>query len=346
MKAVCYVEPGKITVEDRPKPGIEEATDAVVKVTTAAICGSDLHFYHGRIPGMTRGGIVGHEMIGIVEAAGKDVRYVKPGDRVVVSDFAVCGTCWYCRRRSFVNCTSARAFGYGEAFGNLPGGQAEFVRVPFADVTLGIPPASLSDEQALFAGDILVTGYACAKNANIRTGDTVVVIGCGPVGILAQMCAQLHGPARVLAVDMVESRLQLAKEIGSIPIDARDGDVGKRVKEMTGGRGADAVMEAVGNEATLASTFTMVRPKGTISVVGVFIEPAATLPVGQAFFGEFTLRFGLGDSPRDREEVFALTEAGRLNPARIISHRLKLDEAPRGYEMFDRKEAFKVILMP
>lgn len=218
--------------------------------------------------------------------------------------------------------------------------------MPFADTTLGVPPASLSDEQALFAGDILVTAYTCARNAQIQPGDTVVVVGCGPVGILAQMCAFLYGPARVLAVDMVPERLALAKEIGSVPIDARSEDVAARVREFTDGRGADAVMEAVGSEAALASTFGLVRPKGTISVVGVFVEPSASLPVGRAFFGEFTLRFGIGDSPRYRDEVFALTAAGRLKPERIVSHRLKLEEAPRGYEMFDRKEAFKVVLRP
>lgn len=160
------------------------------------------------------------------------------------------------------------------------------------------------------------------------------------------MCAQLYGPAQVLAVDMVDSRLKLAGEIGSVPIDARQGDVGQRVKEITGGRGADAVMEAVGNEAALASTFTMVRPKGTISVVGILVEPTATLPVGQAFFGEFNLRFGLGDSPRYRDEVFALAETGRLRPERIITHRMSLEEAPKAYQMFDQKEAFKIVLTP
>jgi threonine dehydrogenase-like Zn-dependent dehydrogenase len=346
MKAVCYVETRKVAVEDKPKPSIQEPTDALVKITTAAICGSDLHIYHDRMPGFTKGVVLGHEMMGIVEDAGKDVRGIKAGDRVVISDLAACGTCWYCRRRMFVNCVALAGFGTGPLFGNLAGGQAEYVRVPFADVNAGIPPATLSDEQALFAGDILVTGYTCAKNANIQTGDTVVVIGCGPVGILTQMCAQLYGPARVFAVDMVESRLQMAKSIGSIPINAKEGDVGPRIKEMTGFRGADAVMEAVGNEAALSSAFTMVRPKGTISVVGVFVEPTANLPVGQAFFGEFNLRFGLGDSPRYREEVFALTESGRLDPARIISHRMKLEDGPKGYEMFDKKEAFKVILNP
>lgn len=346
MKAVCYIEPGKVAVEDKPRPSISEGTDAIVKVSTTAICGSDLHLYHGRIPGMTKGFVVGHEVIGIVEDAGKDLRHIKAGDRVVVADLVACGTCWYCRRRMFVNCVKTGVFGYGEILGNLPGGQADYMRVPFADTTLGIAPAALSDEQALFAGDILVTGYVCAKNANIQTGDTVVVIGCGPVGILTQMCAQLYGPARVLAIDMVDSRLQFAKEIGSIPIDAKKGDVGQQVKELTEGRGADAVMEAVGNEAALASAFTMVRPKGTVSVVGVFVEPTANLPVGQAFFGEFTLRFGIGDSPRYREEVFALTEAGRLDPTRIISHHMSLEDAPKGYQMFDKKEAFKIILQP
>ena len=195
MKAVCFVDKGRVAVEDRPRPSIQDATDAVVRITKTAICGSDLHFYHGRIP-MAPGFVVGHEMLGIVEDVGIDVRTLKAGDRVVVSDIAACGSCWFCRRRYFVNCVQSKIFGYGERAGNLPGGQADFVRVPFADTTCGLPPPGLSDERALFVGDILVTGYTCAKNAGIQPGDTVVVIGCGPVGMFAQMCARLYGPAR------------------------------------------------------------------------------------------------------------------------------------------------------
>ena len=346
MKAVCFVDKGRVAVEDRPPPSIQDATDAVVRITKTAICGSDLHFYHGRIP-MAPGFVVGHEMLGIVEDVGKDVRTLKAGDRVVVSDIAACGSCWFCRRRYFVNCVQSKIFGYGERAGNLPGGQADFVRVPFADTTCGLPPPGLSDERALFVGDILVTGYTCAKNAGIQPGDTVVVIGCGPVGVFAQMCARLYGPARVIAVDMVPSRLALAQEMGSIPIDGSDAKAARtKIRELTEGRGADAVMEAVGIEASLQSAFFMVRPKGTISVVGAFSDRSVGLPAAHAFNGEWTLRFGLGDSARYREEVFALIEGGKLDPERIISHRMKLEEAPRGYEMFDRREAFKIILTP
>jgi len=345
MKAVCFVEKGRVAVEDRPRPNIQEPTDAVVRITKAAICGSDLHFYHGRLP-MNPGFVIGHEMLGIVEDVGREVHGVKAGDRVVVSDLVACGSCWYCRRRYFVNCVSTQTFGGGEKMGNLPGGQADFVRVPFADTTCGLAPAGLSDEQALFVGDILVTGYTCAKNAAIQPGDTVVVVGCGPVGMFAQMCARLYGPACVIAVDMVPSRLALAKEMGSIPVDGSDPKAARKtILELTDGRGADAVMEAVGVESALQTACMLVRPKGTISIVGAF-SGAVAVPAPRALFGEWTIRFGLGDSPRYRDEVFALIAGGRLQPERIISHRMKLEDTPRGYEMFDRREAFKIVLTP
>ena len=345
MKALCLVDKGRVAIEDRPRPTIEQPTDAVVRVTKTAICGSDLHFYHGKVP-VQPGFVLGHEILGVVEDAGKDVHVVKPGDRVVVSDLVACGTCWFCQRRYFVNCVKTQTFGGGEKMGNLPGGQADFVRVPFADTTCGVPPASLSDEQAIFVGDILVTGYTCAKNANIQPGDTVVVIGSGPVGIFAQTCAQLYGPARVIAVDMVPARLEMAKAVGSIPIEGSDAKaVRKQVREMTDGRGADAVLECVGHESAINTAFMVTRAKGTISVVGVHAG-ALGLPVAFALTLEWNLRFGMGDSPRYRDEMFALIASGKLDPTRIISHRMKLEDAPKGYEMFDKREAFKIVMTP
>lgn len=346
MKAVCFVEKGRVAVEDKPKPSIQDSTDAIVKITKAAICGSDLHFYHGRIP-IPAGFIVGHEMLGIVEDAGKDVRGLKPGDRVVVADLVACGSCWYCRRRMFVNCSNKRTFGMGEMLGNLSGGQAEYTRVPFADTTCGLAPKGLTDEQALFVGDILVTGYTGAKNADIHPGDTVVVTGCGPVGMLAQMCARLYGPANVIAVDMVPARLEMAKRYGAIPVDASDPKAArKRVKELTDGRGADSVIEAVGGEAAFQSACFYSRPRGTISAIGAQSDRSIGFPAAYAFDGEWTIRFGVGDSPRYREEVFALIENGKLDPASIISHRMKLEDAAGGYEIFDKREAFKIVLEP
>jgi threonine dehydrogenase-like Zn-dependent dehydrogenase len=346
MKATCFVEPGRVAIEDRPRPSIEEPTDALVKITNTAICGSDLHFLHGKIP-MAPGFVLGHEILGVVEDVGREVRALRPGDRVVVSDMAACGSCWFCRRRYFVNCLQSKTFGGGETMGNLPGGQADFVRVPFADTTCGIPPAGMSDEQALFVGDILVTGYTCAKNGDIEPGDTVVVVGCGPVGIFTQMCARLYGPARVIAVDMVPARLALAKELGAIPVDGSDPRAArKQIRDLTAGRGADVALEAVGGEAPFQSAGMFVRPKGRISIVGVSGRTTIGLMAAHALFGEWTIRFGVGDSPRYREEVFALIENGRLDPQRIITHRMKLEDAPRAYEMFDRREAFKVVLTP
>ncbi len=346
MKAVCFVELKKVAVEDRPKPTIQDPTDAIVKITKSAICGSDLHFYHGRIP-VEPGFVVGHEMLGTVEDVGKGVRGIKPGDRVVVSDIVGCGECWYCRRRYFTNCVKKKIFGMGVKLGNLWGGQAEYVRVPWADTSCGIPPEKVSDEQALFAGDILVTGYTGARNGGIQPGDTVVVVGCGPVGLLAQMCARLYGPAQVIAVDMVPARLAMAKELGAIPVDATDGKAARgRVKELTEGRGADVTIEAVGGEAPLNAACFFTRPKGTISVIGAHSDRAIQFPAVFAFDSEWTIRFGAGDSPRYRDEMFALLEAGQIHPEKIVSHRMSLEDAPKGYEIFDRREAFKILLNP
>jgi len=218
VKAVTFQDTGDFRVEDVPKPSIKGASDVLLRVTLGAICGSDLHIYHGHTP-INPGAVIGHEFTGVVEEVGPEVRRFRPGDRVVASFFTACGHCHLCRRGWFAQCVNKGTFGHGEYFGDLGGGQAEWVVVPLADHTLEPIPDGMSDEQAIFVGDILATGFFGAERAQIKPGDAVAVIGAGPVGLMATMCAGLFGPARVFVVDMVESRLELAAQLGGIPIN-------------------------------------------------------------------------------------------------------------------------------
>jgi threonine dehydrogenase-like Zn-dependent dehydrogenase len=344
MKAVRWYGTRDVRLEDVPEPSIQSPTDALLRVTTGAICGTDMHPYHGLLPNFVPGTILGHEFIGVVEQVGNGVQRFKPGDRALATDLVADGTCWYCRRGWHWQCVNRTLFGYGPLFGaDVPGGQAQYVRVPFADTVLHHIPDDLQDEQVLFVGDILTTGYVCALNGGIQPGDTVAVVGCGPVGILAQMCARLFGPAQVLGLDMVPNRLQLAERVGSIPIDVRE-DAAAQVKALTDGRGADVVLECVGTEEPLKQALQVVRPKGTISVVGVHIEEAFPWPGGLAFVNELTLRYGVGDAITYGERIIELIRRKRLDPTVIISHRLPLEAAVHGYELFDKREATKVVL--
>src|SRR5947207_5255324 len=233
MKSAVYRGEKQVEVTDVPKASIGNATDALVKVTLAGVCGSDLHIYEGRIPG-TEGWGMGHEFVGVVEDVGPAVRRFKKGDRVVSSFFVACGHCHYCLRGWFNQCVQRGAFGYGEFFGALGGAQADYVTVPLADSTLEVIPDGMSDEQAIFVGDILATGFFAAERAEIKPGDTVAVVGAGPVGLMAIMCAQLFGPARVFVVDMVDSRLEFAQGMGAIPINAQETHPGEADKGANG----------------------------------------------------------------------------------------------------------------
>ncbi len=349
MKAVIFHGKGDVRVETLPDPTIEQPGDAIVKITTSAICGSDLHPYHGRV-GVGDVFPIGHEFVGIVEAVGPDVRGVRPGDRVVAPFSVSCGTCYYCRNRLPSQCatTGRGVFGMGKRRGSFPGAQAEYIRVPFAGHMLEPFAPGLHDEQMIFLADILPTGYFCAENGGIRPGDTVALFGCGPVGLCALMAAQLFGPAQVLAVDRVPYRLAMAKALGALPIDTGRGDPIAAIQERTGGRGADVALEAVGHESALTSALQAVRPGGTVSVVGVYVEEAYAFPIGQAFVKGVTLRIGTCPARAYIPQLIPLLATGRLDPARLITHRLPLAQAPAGYQIFDRKEenAIKVLLRP
>ncbi len=343
MKAVTFAGIKEVRVADVAEPEIQNPHEAMVKVHTSAICGSDLHLYHGRMEGVEPGTVIGHEYVGVVQAVGSQVTSVRPGDRVVGSFHTACGHCWYCRQKLYSQCVHCCLFGCGTNFGNLAGTQAELAMVPHADFTLHPVPDDLTDEQALFAGDILATAYFCAERGNIRPGDTVAVIGCGPVGLLTIQCAMIFGAARVIALDVVPSRLQMAKDLGADPVNSAEDPI-KAVKAMTGNRGADVVLEAVGNKVTLELAFKLARGFATISAAGVFTEKDLPFPAGRSFAKDLTLRLGMANVPAQFHAVIELLRSGRIDPTTLITDTLSLDEAAHGYDIFDRKEAIKVIL--
>jgi threonine dehydrogenase-like Zn-dependent dehydrogenase len=315
-------------------------------VTRASICGSDLHLYHGTVPALA-GTVIGHECVGVVEDVGGDVRRFRKGDRVIVPGVIGCGDCEPCRRGYVVGCMNQLQKVYGVSL-DLPGAQAEALHVPNADVNLIPTPSDLGDEQVLFLTDILPTGYYGAENAEIRPGTTVAVVGCGPVGLFAIMSAQLFGPARVLAIDRVAHRLEMASRLGAIPIDASRQDPRGAIFDATDGQGADAVIEAVGLAETVQTAFDLVRVGGVVSVVGVLLQPDFPFPMDRAFMKDLTFRIGLVNVPRFVPILLPLVRSGRIDPAALISHRLPLVEGRKAYELFDRKEdgCIKVALTP
>jgi len=349
MKAIALHAPYDVRVDAIPDAAVVDPTDVVVRVSTTAICGSDLHQYHGRVPNLPAGVTLGHEFMGVVEAAGPAVTQVRVGDRVIAPFSISCGTCEWCRMRLPAQCSTTGRAVFGGRFGHTyPGGQAEAVRVPFADFMCERVPAGMADEDAIFLGDILATGYVCAESAGIRPGDTVAVFGAGPVGIFALQAAHLFGPSRVYVVDRVDYRLKLVEELGGIPVNLDAGDPVTQLRGLTGGRGPDAVLECVGHEVPFTQSILSVRAGGTVSSVGVYVEDSIGFPVRDAFFKDLTLRMGICNARNYIAPLLGLVQAGKLQPRRIITHTMRLDEAPRGYRIFDRKEegAIKVMLTP
>jgi threonine dehydrogenase-like Zn-dependent dehydrogenase len=345
MKAATFQGVEEVKVIDVPKPSIHAPDEVLLKVTLGAICGSDLHAYHGRIP-MVAGELLGHEFVGVVEEVGPAVKRFKPGDRVVVSFYTACGHCALCRKGWFNECVNMATFGFGAVLGGLGGGQAEYIVVPLADHTMELIPEGMSDEQAIFVGDILSTGMFAAERAEIHPGDTVAVIGAGPVGLMATMCAQLYGPARVLVVDMVDSRLEIAQELGGTPINPSRAHPVESIAAYTGGIGADSSIEAVGLTATVETAIQCVRGGGTISVVGVPSEFTADFPYYHMWEKSLTFRSGRCNVQKYMRPLLDLIGAGRLKPDMIISHRMKLDQAEEAYRMFAAREATKIVLTP
>jgi threonine dehydrogenase-like Zn-dependent dehydrogenase len=347
MKALVFKDFGAVELADVPKPTIEAPGDALVRVTTTAICGSDLHVLNGRIPGMTPGGILGHEFTGVVEEVSPEVRRFKVGDRVLASFMIPCGKCWYCQRRLFSRCPDQRVFGYGSFLGDVQGAQTEYVRVPNADLTLHAIDPGISDEQVIFAGDIFTTGVDCATEARIESGDSIAVIGCGPVGLMAIQAAKAFNPATIYAVDTVSQRLEMAQTFGAVPIDAGAVHPASYIQDLTGGRGADAVLECVGLMPALLDSLDIVRAGGRISVIGVHSDPELPLPLSLTFVKAIDLKFcGTANIVGRWDDALGMISSGSAHPDEIISHRMKLDEAVRGYELFEKREAMKVVLTP
>jgi len=346
MKAVVYEDVRTVRVGDVPDPVIEDPHDAVVRITTSAICGSDLHFYEGKAP-LSPGDTIGHEGVGVVEEVGEEVERFAPGDRVVIAFDIVCGHCWFCQHGQTSLCDDFRNLGAGPFGGGLGGAQAEKVRVPYADTNLLGIPAGLEDERALFVGDILTTGYYGTAIAGIQPFDTVAVVGAGPVGFFCVQAAQLHGAKAVLSLDMQPDRLALAEKVGAIPIDVRERNPQMAVSELTEGRGADVAIEAVGNISAYETAFEVVRSGGTISVVGMFVSESVEIPLGFYWTRALRLQFaGICPVHAWWERAMAAVVTGKIDPLPIISHVLPLAEAPRGYELFRSHEATKVVLKP
>lgn len=352
MRAVVYRGPGDVRLEDVPEPVIQDPEDAIVRVTTAGICGSDLHVLHGLMPRTEAGNVIGHEFTGMVHAVGSAVSLFRPGDRVVGPAAVWCGRCRACVRGILSACECGAVFGSGPLFGDLQGAQAEYVRVPFADATLQPIPDGLTDEQAIFAGDILSTGYSAVAGLSpgvrgVRRGDTVVVFGSGPVGLCAVASARLLGAERLVAVDLEPCRLAVAARLGAdAVVDASREDVRISVKEITEGWGADYVVEAVGSQEALANAVAVAAPGGIVSVVGVFQQPV-TVNAPRLLARNVALCMGMGDLGR-MNDLLGLIRTGRLDLRPIITHRMKLDDAPRAYELFDGREdgAIKILLNP
>jgi alcohol dehydrogenase len=344
MKALVYGGPGERTWTSVPDPTIEEPTDAVVRIDTTTICGTDLHILKGDVPEVQPGTILGHEAVGTVVEIGDAVTTIAPGDRVLVSCITSCGRCRFCRERRYGLCTG----GGGWIFGHLIDGlQAEFARVPFADTSVYRVPDGLTDEQVLFLADILPTAYECGVlNARIEPGDTVAIVGAGPIGLAIIMTAKLYTPGRIIAIDLAASRLEKALEFGAdVVIDNSTEDALARVMELTDGLGVDAAIEAVGVPETFELCTELIRPGGRVANVGVHGH-SATLHLERLWIRDVLITTGLVDT-FTTPTLLKLIADGRLDPTPFATHRFELDEAEQAYDTFaDAAEtnALKVVL--
>ncbi len=389
MKAVCWHGANDVRVDTVPDPKILNPRDAIIKITSTAICGSDLHIYDGYIPSMESGDILGHEFMGEVVELGSAVKNVQVGDRVVVPFTISCGNCFFCQRDLWSLCDNSNPngwmaekmyghspsglFGYSHMFGGYAGGQAEYARVPFADVGLFKIPEGLTDDQVLFLTDIFPTGYMAAENCHIKPGDTVAIWGCGPVGQFAIKSAYMLGAERVIAFDRVPERLQMAKEQGKAEVlNYEEVDVGEALKEMTGGRGPDACIDAVGMEAhgtdamafydkakqavrletdrptALRQVIVACGKGGHVSLAGVYGGFLDKIPMGAAFNKGLTLKMGQTHVHRYLRPLLERIQNGEIDPSFVITHKMNLEDAPKGYEIFKHKKdnCIKVVLKP
>lgn len=375
MKAIVYEGIKDVKVKNVEDPKIMKADDIIVKVTSTAICGSDLHLVHGMVPNMPKGFIIGHETMGIVEEAGPEVTKVKKGDRVIVPFPISCGHCWYCEHELYSQCDNSNShgavgaiFGYSNTYGGYDGGQAEYLRVPYANVGPTIVPENLTDEQVLFLTDVLPTSYWGVDIGGVKKEDTVVVLGCGPIGLMTIKWLILLGVKRIIAVDYIDYRLAHASGYGVEVINfEQHDDTGEYINEITGG-GADVVIDCVGVDGKM-TTFekieTMlklqggsksaieiatqaVRKGGTVVFVGVYGTRYNMFPLGDFFAKNVTLKMGQCPAQAYVDPILTMIKEGKIDPTDIITHKLSLDEGERAYELFDRKldHCIKVVLKP
>jgi alcohol dehydrogenase len=344
MKALVYHGPEKISLDDVPVPKIIEQDDVIVKVTTSTICGTDIHIWHGGMPEVEAPRILGHEFCGEVVEAGPAVRNVKVGDQCAISCVTQCGECFYCVRGIYSHCTTGSwIFGY-----MIEGCQAEYVRVPHANLVCFKIPDGLTDDDVLFVGDILSTGYMGAENAKIEPGDTVAVMGSGPVGMCAMTTARLWGPARIIAVDMNQSRLDFAVKqgIADMAINSGEVDAVEKIKEVTDGRGADRTIEAVGAKGTYDLALDAVRAGGNVSMLGVYEKPQE-LKMNELWIKNINISMGLVNANRI-PELIRLIQLGKINTNFLHTHRKPLNDILEGYDIFgDKKDnVLKWIVTP
>jgi len=389
MKANCWIDKTTVQVQEVPDPRILNQRDAIVRITSTAICGSDLHLYNGFVASMKSGDILGHEFMGEVVEVGREVKMLKTGDRVVVPFPIACGRCALCQKGLFSVCENSNPnawmaeklwgyspsgiFGYSHMLGGYPGGQAQYARVPFADVGPLKIPAGMPDEKVLFLSDILPTGYMGAEMCEIEPGDVVAVWGCGPVGQLAIKSAKLLGAERVIAIDRFPYRLRMAREqSGAETIDYAEVDLDDALAELTGGRGPDACIDAVGMEAhapgvggaydrvkqavglemdrahALRQAIMACRSGGIVAVIGVYAGFIDKFPFGAVMNRSLTIKSGQTHVQRYMKPLLERIEKGQIDPSFVITHRLRLEDAPRGYDMFLNKldDCEKVVLSP
>ena len=390
MKALTWHGRSDVRCETVPDPSVVDPSDAIIRVTSTAICGSDLHLYDGFNPFMLPGDILGHESMGIVEEVGRDVTRLAVGDRVVVPFTISCGSCWACRKALFALCqttnrnanlarklmghTTAGLFGYSHLAGGYAGGQAQYLRVPFADIGPIRIDSDLPDERVLFLSDILPTGWMAAVNADIEPGDTVAVWGCGPVGQMTIQCAWVMGAGRVIAIDRVPERLNMARTAGRAEtIDITHESVSERLLELTDGRGPDRCVDAVGAEAhsnggidsvydrirtmlfmdtdrvhVFREVIMCCRPGGTVSVPGVYLGEADGIPLGPFMQKGLTLKTGQTHAPRYLEMLLQRIEKGEIDPSFVITHVASIDSGPELYRVFRERTdgCIKVVLKP
>ena len=344
MRAVTFQAPGEVRVDEKPEPELTAPGEAIVRVEASGVCGSDLHIYHGRVaiePGFT----IGHEYVGTVTAVGDAVASVAVGDRVLGTYGTACNECFFCARGDFHKCDHGRVFGHGKLLGELQGAQAEVLLVPSADLTLRKVPAGMTDEVALFAGDVMGTGYHAVVETGIGEGSVAAVLGLGPVGLCAVQAALAAGADKVIAVDTVPERLEMARAFGAEAVHLTDEDPKAAAKAATEGRGVDAAIDAVGHPDAFDLACRLTRKCGTVSATGVYAE-RMEVHMGIVWIKALTVKTGHANVIKHIDPVLEALGDGRLDPSPLVTHHMKLDDAAEAYDVYDRREALKIVLTP